>query len=155
MYFQNNSRLFRTDRFAGIASLRWPVSGGSGAGGYGAPAPNPQPSAQSLPIQQNVDGRPAWVTPDNNHTLYYLDVDTPTGGTCTGGCLGVWLVFVPNADAKAQDGFTIASRSDGTSKQVDYHSHPLYAYSGDGGADNRTATASHLPAVIGMSRAQA
>jgi predicted lipoprotein with Yx(FWY)xxD motif len=112
--------------------------GGSGSGGgstYGGPPPNPQPSAQGLPIKQTVDGSAAWVRPDNNHTLYYLDVDTPAGGKCTGGCLSVWLVFVPDAKAMAQDGFTIVSRSDGTSKQVDYRSHPLYAYSGDGGAD--------------------
>ena len=110
-------------------------SGANGGGGYGAPVPNPQPSAQSLPIQQTVKASAAWVTPGNNHTLYYLDVDTPNGGTCTGGCLSVWLAFVPNANATAQNGFTIVSRSDGTSKQVDYHSHPLYAYSGDSGAD--------------------
>lgn len=132
--------MFKTIAFSaligslGLAACGGGSSGGSGSG-YGAPAPNPQPTAQSLPIQQNVGGSAAWVTPGNNHTLYYLDVDTATGGKCTGGCLSVWLVFVPNADTMPQGGFTIVSRSDGTSKQVDYRSHPLYAYSGDTGAD--------------------
>jgi predicted lipoprotein with Yx(FWY)xxD motif len=114
--------------------------GGSGSGGGslygGVPNPLPSPSPQQgLPIKQNVAGSPAWVSPSNNHTLYYLDVDSPTGGTCTGGCLSVWPVFAPDANTTAQNGFTVAMRSDGTGKQVDFHSHPLYFYSGDGGPD--------------------
>ncbi len=126
-----------------VSALALTACGGGGGasgggGGYGVPAPNPQPSApapQGLPIKQTVAGSAAWVSPVNNHTLYYLDVDTPRGGTCTGGCLSVWLTLVPAAKTMAQDGFTIVSRSDGTGKQVDFHSHPLYAYSGDNGPD--------------------
>src|SRR5476649_20856 len=88
-----------------VSSLALAACGGSGgtSGGgssYGGPVPNPQPSAtsapQGLPIEQTVAGSAAWVSPANNHTLYYLDVDTPRGGTCTGGCLSVWLTFVPD-----------------------------------------------------------
>lgn len=108
-------------------------SGGSGA--YGNPVPGPTPAPAGLPVQQNVAGSAAWVSPVNDHTLYYLDVDTPSGGTCTGGCLGVWPVFAPSAGTVAQNGFTIVARSDGSGKQIDYHSHPLYYFSGDGGPD--------------------
>ena len=112
-------------------------SGGGGGGGVYGGVPNPQPSPppQGLPIQQTVAGSPAFVSPSNHHTLYYLDVDTPTGATCTGGCLGVWPVFAPGAKTTAGNGFTIVMRSDGTGKQVDFHSHPLYFFSGDGGPD--------------------
>ncbi|MBV8373425.1 MAG: hypothetical protein JOY69_09210 [Candidatus Eremiobacteraeota bacterium] len=123
-----------------IAALSLAACGGGGSGGggvYGG-VPNPQPSSpapQGLPVKQTVAGASAWVSPSNHHTLYYLDVDTPTGGTCTGGCLDVWPVFAPSAMTSAQGGFTIATRSDGTGKQIDFHSHPLYYFSGDGGPD--------------------
>jgi predicted lipoprotein with Yx(FWY)xxD motif len=123
-----------------LGLLALPACGGGGMGGggaYGGPPPNPQPSPapQGLPIMQNVAGSPAWVSPGNHHTLYYLDVDTPKGGTCTGGCLSVWPVFAPSAKTMAANGFTIVMRSDGSGKQVDFQSHPLYFYSGDGGPD--------------------
>src|SRR5579863_7793563 len=110
-------------------------SGSSGGGVYGNPIPNPTPAPQGLPVKHAVAGGEAWVSPSNQHTLYYLDVDTPRGAACTGGCLGVWPVFSPSAGTTAQNGFTVVNRSDGTGKQVDYHSHPLYYYSGDNGPD--------------------
>lgn len=111
--------------------------GGSNGGGgaYGNPIPGPTPAPQGLPVQQNVAGGAAWVSPGNNHTLYYLDVDTPKGAKCSGGCLSVWPVFAPSSGTMAQNGFTVVDRSDGTGKQVDFNSHPLYYYSGDGGPD--------------------
>jgi predicted lipoprotein with Yx(FWY)xxD motif len=82
-----------------------------------------------------VAGNAAFVNPSSHHTLYFLDVDTPTGATCTGGCLSVWFPIVPSQGAQAQGGFTIVTRSDGTSNQWDYKNHPLYMYSGDSGPD--------------------
>lgn len=111
-------------------------SGGSNAGLYGGGGPPTNPPQQSnLPIQQTVAGRPAFVDPANDRTLYFLSVDTPSGGKCTGGCLSVWLVLAPNAGAQAQNGFTTVTRSDGTGMQWDYKNHPLYRYSGDSGPD--------------------
>jgi predicted lipoprotein with Yx(FWY)xxD motif len=108
----------------------------TGGGAYG-PVPNPQPSPaqQGLPIKENVGGSPGFVSPNNHHTLYFLDVDTSRGGTCTGGCLSVWPIFSPGAKTTPQGGFTIVTRSDGSGKQVDFQDHPLYFYSGDNGAD--------------------
>lgn len=108
--------------------------GGGGGGGYSAPVPTstPPPSA-NLPLSMTVGSGPAWVDPTSHKTLYYLDVDTSTGGTCTGGCLSVWPVFVPSNTATASGNMTIITRSDGTGKQWAYNFNPLYTFSGDSG----------------------
>jgi predicted lipoprotein with Yx(FWY)xxD motif len=109
--------------------------GSSGSGtAYGGPPPGP-PQQSNMPVQQTVAGKPAFVNPANSRTLYFLDVDTPTGGTCTGGCLTIWLVLAPSAGAQGQSGFSIATRSDGTGMQWDFKNHPLYMYAGDSGPD--------------------
>lgn len=110
-------------------------AGGAGSGAYGGAPPTSPPQQSNIPIQQSVAGSAAFVNPGNHHTLYFLDVDTPTGGKCTGGCLSVWLVLSPSAGAQASNGFTIVTRSDGTGMQWDYKNHPLYMYSGDSGPD--------------------
>ena len=108
--------------------------GGSAAGGYGGVPPAPAPQS-NVPIKQTVAGRPAFVAPASNHTLYFLDVDTPAGGSCTGGCLNTWIPLVPSSGAQAQGDFTIVARADGTGHQWDYRNHPLYTFAGDSGAD--------------------
>lgn len=90
-----------------------------------------------------VSGSYAWVDPVSHYTLYYLSVDTPYGGTCTGACLTVWRPLVPNAYAQASGGFTIITRSDGTGKQFAYLGHPLYTYTGDTGPDE--ANGNNIP----------
>lgn len=110
--------------------------GGAGSGGasYGPPPTNP-PAQSNLPVQQSIAGSPGFANPANNRTLYFLDVDTPTGAKCTGGCLSIWLVLAPSNGSTAQNGFTVATRSDGTGTQWSYKSHPLYMFSGDTGPD--------------------
>ncbi|MEO9169776.1 MAG: hypothetical protein ABI282_09410 [Candidatus Baltobacteraceae bacterium] len=114
--------------------------GGSGSGGYTTP-PVPQPSSTvpagtgNLPLSQTVAGAPAWVDPTSSKTLYYLDVDTAAGGTCTGGCLAVWPTFTPSSGAQSTGNVTIVTRSDGTGMQWAYVGHPLYTFTGDSGAD--------------------
>jgi len=110
------------------------VGGGTAYGGNPPPTSPPQ-GKSNIPITQQVAGNPAFVNASNSHTLYFLDVDTPAGGTCTGGCLSVWPPMVPNAQARSKGGFTIVNRSDGSSKQWDFKNHPLYMYSGDSGPD--------------------
>jgi predicted lipoprotein with Yx(FWY)xxD motif len=109
--------------------------GSSGSAAYGGPPPTGPPQQSNMPMQQMVAGASAFVNPSNDRTLYFLDVDTPTGGTCTGGCLSIWLVIAPSAGATGQNGFTVINRSDGTGKQWDFKNHPLYEYSGDSGPD--------------------
>ena len=105
----------------------------SGSSPYGG-VPNP-PQQSNMPVQQTVAGKPAFVNPSNNRTLYFLDVDTSTGSKCTGGCLSVWIPLAPSSGSLAKDGFTMITRSDGTGMQWAYKSHPLYMYSGDSGPD--------------------
>ena len=126
---------------AGVIALAACGGGGSGGGAGGGglygvpPATSPPQQNSNVPIRQAVAGKPAFVNPSNDHTLYFLDVDTSTGGKCTGGCLSVWFPLVPSQGSQAQGGFTIVNRSDGTSMQWDYKDHPLYNYSGDNGPD--------------------
>lgn len=110
-------------------------AGGSGGASYGGPPPTNPPAQTNLPLQQTIAGSPGFVNPANDRTLYFLDVDTPTGAKCTGGCLSIWLVLAPGNGSTAQDGFTVATRSDGTGKQWAYKNHPLYMYAGDNGPD--------------------
>jgi predicted lipoprotein with Yx(FWY)xxD motif len=123
---------------AGVLALAACSGGGSGgvagAGAYGG-APPTMPQQSNAPIQQAVDGKPAFVNPSGHHTLYFLSVDTPTGSKCTGGCLSVWFPLVPSSGSQSQDGFTIITRSDGTGMQWAYKDHPLYMYAGDSGPD--------------------
>ncbi len=109
-------------------------AGAAGGGAYGGPPPT-NPPQSNVPVQQNVGGRPAFVNATSHRTLYFLSVDTPTGSTCTGGCLSIWLPLVPSSGARGQSDFTIITRSDGTGMQWAHGSQPLYMYSGDSGPD--------------------
>ncbi|GAC1585638.1 MAG: hypothetical protein NVS3B7_20610 [Candidatus Elarobacter sp.] len=110
--------------------------GSTGGGTVSLPIPTATPAPQgNLPLSQMVAGAPAWVNPANNKTLYFLDVDTPTGGTCTGACLTVWPVFAPVAGSQPSGNMTMITRSDGTGQQWAYQGHPLYNFSGDSGPD--------------------
>jgi predicted lipoprotein with Yx(FWY)xxD motif len=134
--FRKSSGITAAAAAMALAACGGGGSGGSGGGGgYGGPPPTSPPQKSNVPIQQTVAGSPAFVDSGNHHTLYFLDVDTPTGGKCTGGCLSVWLVLAPSAGAHAQNGFTTVTRSDGTGMQWDFENHPLYNYSGDSGPD--------------------
>ena len=84
-------------------------------------------------MRKPSEPRTGFVNPANNKTLYFLDVDTATGATCTGACLGVWPVLTPTAGSTAVANMTLATRSDGTGQQWAYEGHPLYNYAGDNG----------------------
>ena len=107
---------------------------GAGGGTYGGPPPTAPPQS-NVPIRQSVAGKPAFVNPANDRTLYFLDVDTSTGSKCTGGCLSVWLPIVPSKGSQSQNGFEVITRSDGTGMQWAHRNQPLYMYSGDSGPD--------------------
>ena len=112
--------------------------GGSSGGGTANPVPGAPATAApqgNLPLSEAVAGSAAWVNPASHMTLYFLDVDTATGGTCTGSCLSVWPVFAPAAGSTATGNLSIITRSDGTGQQWAYQGHPLYTFSGDSGAD--------------------
>lgn len=134
--------VFATLVFLAAATLAACGGGGSSSGGGTSAvtpptaAPTTQPSGQgNLAASETVAGSAAWVDPSSHKTLYFLDVDTATGGTCTGGCLQIWPVFVPSAGAQGNGNMTIITRSDGTGRQWAYQGHPLYTYAGDSGPD--------------------
>ena len=137
---------------AASAALTLAACGGGGGGsatpaGGGGVTPTQQPAAQgNLPLSENVAGSAAWVNPSSHKTLYFLDVDTATGGTCTqaaNGCLSIWPAFVPSSGSTASQNMTIITRSDGTGQQWAYQAHPLYTYAGDNGPDQ--ANGDNLP----------
>ncbi len=98
---------------AALAPCGGGAAGGSSAASYGGLPPPSPPQNANLPLKQNVAGAPAFVSASNHRTLYFLDVDTPTGGKCTGGCLTTWLVNAKNAAANSAGSLTIVPRSDG------------------------------------------
>jgi len=113
--------------------------GGGGSTGGGTnpiPGPTQTPAAQgNLPLSEAAGGSNAWVNPSSHRTLYFLDVDTATGGTCTAGCLGIWPIFAAQAGSVGSDNMTVITRSDGSGQQWAYQGHPLYMYAGDSGPD--------------------
>lgn len=117
--------------------------GGSGGGSAVSTIPAPTTSAApaapasqgNLPATDTVAGASALVDPASHKTLYWLDVDTATGATCTGACLSLWPIFAPNAQAQASGTITIITRSDGNGRQFAFQGHPLYTYAGDSGPD--------------------
>jgi predicted lipoprotein with Yx(FWY)xxD motif len=142
--------------FCGVAAIALAACGGGGTSSTPGAAPvtpitptaTPVPGATptptpvataapqgNLPLSEAVGGSPAFVDPASHKTLYFLDVDTATGGTCTAACLSVWPVFTPTAGATAAGNVAIVTRSDGTGQQWTYQGHPLYTFSGDSGAD--------------------
>lgn len=104
-------------------------------GGNGTNYTTPPAATGNVPLTDMVAGSPGYVDPATHRTLYYLDVDTPTGGTCTGSCVTIWPIFAPTAGSQASGNFTIITRSDGNGQQWAYQAHPLYHYSKDTGPD--------------------
>lgn len=99
------------------------------------PTMAPPASQGNVPVSETVAGAAAFVDPASHHTLYFLDSDTATGGTCTGGCLSIWPPLAPTPGSVAGGGLTIITRSDGKGQQWAYQGHPLYMFSGDSGPD--------------------
>lgn len=97
----------------------------------------------TVPMQDTVGGAMAFVHPQSHKTLYYLDVDTATGATCTAGCLSAWPALAPTNGAQTTADMTMATRTDGTGQQWDYQGHPLYNYVGDSAP--RQANGDNIP----------
>ncbi|HEX3549886.1 MAG TPA: hypothetical protein VHT53_05890 [Candidatus Elarobacter sp.] len=129
VYFALSAVLLAACGGGGSSGGATPVTGGGGSS---------TSSQSNLPVQDNVAGGAAWVEPSSHKTLYFLDVDTATGGTCTqaaSGCLSLWPPFTPIAGSVSTQDVTIITRSDGTGQQWAYQTHPLYTYAGDNGPD--------------------
>jgi len=73
------------------------------------------------------------LTDAKGMTLYYLDTDTPTRSTCTGGCAKVWAPLLsasaPTSEGRLPGKLALVKTEHGS--QVSYNGHLLYTYSGD------------------------
>jgi len=72
-------------------------------------------------------------------TLYTFDRDAAGSGksACNGPCAALWPPAMVAADAKPEGDFTIVTRDDG-SKQWAYKGKPVYTYSADKKAGDKT-----------------
>lgn len=107
---------------------------GSSGGGGGTTAGSGSASGARVGVKAGV------LVGSNGHTLYVNTVDTSAHISCTGGCANVW----PPVSGPATIGsglpaadFGTVKRPDG-SRQETYLGHPLYEFSGDHGAGDRT-----------------
>lgn len=67
------------------------------------------------------------LTDAKGMTLYTYDSDKPGVSTCDAACLASWPALKAPADAKAMDGWTIVTATDG-SKQWAHKGKPLYTF---------------------------
>jgi predicted lipoprotein with Yx(FWY)xxD motif len=72
-------------------------------------------------------------------TLYTFDKDKANSGksVCNGQCATLWPPLVADKDAKASGEYSVITRDDGT-KQWAYDGMPLYLYSADKKAGDRS-----------------
>jgi predicted lipoprotein with Yx(FWY)xxD motif len=72
-------------------------------------------------------------------TLYTFDRDTAGSGksACNGPCIVLWPALNASADAKATGDWAVVTRDDGT-RQWAYKGKPLYTFSRDAKAGDRT-----------------
>ncbi len=75
----------------------------------------------------------------NGKTLYTFDRDAANSGksVCNGGCATLWPALPVADTARPMGGYTIITRDDGK-KQWAYKGWPLYYYSADAKAGDRT-----------------
>ena len=89
--------------------------------------------------QATVNGKTITILTDGQgRTLYYFTPDTASKTVCTGSCAQTWppLLFTgtgkPTASTALPGELEVYANANG--KQVIYHDHPLYSYSGDSAA---------------------
>jgi predicted lipoprotein with Yx(FWY)xxD motif len=66
----------------------------------------------------------------NGMTLYTFDRDADGKSACNGPCAANWPPLMAGADAKAEGGWSIVTRDDGT-KQWAYKGKPVYFWAKD------------------------
>src|SRR5215212_6914102 len=108
-------------------ALAGALLGGCGSMSYGS-------TSASTPAKV-ADGA---LTGPNGMTLYTFDRDaTPGKSACNGACAALWPALPAGADAQPSGDYTIVVRDDG-SRQWAYKGKPLYFWSRDSKAGDRT-----------------
>ena len=82
------------------------------------------------PAKQGTTSKGAVLTNKNGMSLYTFDKDSEGKSACNGPCATNWPVLKAEASDKADAGYSIISRDDG-SKQWAYKGKPLYTFSKD------------------------
>ncbi len=77
------------------------------------------------------------LTNTSGMTLYVFDKDAGGKSACNGPCAGIWPPLMAAGDAKPSGDWTIITRDDGA-KQWAYKAKPVYLYSKDGKAGDKT-----------------
>jgi predicted lipoprotein with Yx(FWY)xxD motif len=124
-------------RAAGCGSNSGSGSGGGGPYGGGGSAPTSAPSGVAT-VSTASTGLGTILVDGSGRTLYLFAKDQPDRSACAGACVAAWPVDPSSGTPKAGSGVTASllgtiKRGDGAT-QVTYNRHPLYYYSGDGGA---------------------
>ena len=89
------------------------------------------------PTKTGTTAKGAVLTDAKGMTLYTFDKDSEGKSACNGPCATNWPVLKAEASDKAEGGYTIIKRDDG-SMQWAYKGKPLYYYSKDGKAGDKT-----------------
>jgi predicted lipoprotein with Yx(FWY)xxD motif len=128
-----------------------PSSSGSGSGGYSygsgsgsastaAPATTAAPSSGGAQIALSGGHL---VAPDGK-TVYFLDTESGTTSSCTGGCAAVWPGVASASGAPAGgagvDATKLSTANGQVPNQVVYNGHLLYEFAGDKAAGDTNGT---------------
>jgi len=73
------------------------------------------------------------LTDAKGMTLYYVDSDTPSRSSCSGGCAKIWPPLLSASAPATKEPLPgkLALVKTANGSQVSYNGHPLYVYSGD------------------------
>lgn len=82
------------------------------------------------PTKQATTAKGAVLTDAKGMTLYTFDKDAEGKSACNGPCATNWPVLKAEASDKADGGYSIITRDDG-SKQWAYKGKPLYTFAKD------------------------
>jgi len=82
------------------------------------------------PTKQATTAKGAVLTDTKGMTLYTFDKDSEGKSACNGPCANNWPVLKAEAGDKAEGGYSIIGRDDG-SKQWAYKGKPLYTFAKD------------------------
>lgn len=91
-------------------------------------------AAQTAPAMKGADGA---LTDARGMTLYTFDKDAGGKSACNGPCAANWPPLAAAADARAYGEWTVITRDDG-SRQWAYEGKPLYRWSKDAKAGDKT-----------------
>lgn len=112
-------------------------TGAAGGSPAGASSSGGSASTSGSTVMTTASSSGGTILTDGGRAVYLWSKDSGGKSACSGACAGVWPAVTAkgtvtgSGGVRASDLGTI-TRPDGT-KQVTYHGHPLYFYSGDTG----------------------